>query len=328
MNKKQEAIQQAGEAQHELIINEATCRGVECLDVSNEHGKLATRLILNGREELIVEGIPDSWIKEKTSLICDEKQLTKELFKQLEIPSPKSYLFTNPNELDPLNLFDDELEYVCKPTVGTNGIGVVLNLRSIDDVRDYYAANSARGSEFLLEEMYNGYDLRIQVIGGKIVAACIRIPAQITGNGNHTLQQLIDARRKIVQLQNPANVLNIDEESIHLITEQGFKLSCVIPEGTNISLKKISNMAQGGHAIDVTGEISAVVTFWVDKIVNELKTGYFALDLMCKQHEAYYDGAAVAIEINARAEWMHHTFSEVRTHDLAKTVIDVLFPDK
>ena len=84
-------------------------------------------------------------------------------------------------------------------------------------------------------------------------------------------------------------------------------------------------MAQGGHAIDVTDEIAPGFSSWIEAIALELHSSYFALDVMCNDHKSLMEGSAKALEINIRAEWMHHTFSERRTHDLAKKIVSALF---
>lgn len=87
-------------------------------------------------------------------------------------------------------------------------------------------------------------------------------------------------------------------------------------------------MAQGGHAIDVTDELAPEFSDWIKAIAKALNSSYFALDVMCSDHKILLEGSPKALEINIRAEWMHHTFSEVRTHDLAKTVVNALFGAK
>ncbi len=314
-----------GEAQHHMIVEEARRRGISTKLSSDQYGRTATLLKSGSLEELLIEGIPESWMSLHASRQCDNKQLTKKLFNKLGIPTLDSVEFTQPDLLAKTGLFDGQKLFVCKPTIGTNGIGVCFDIRSIDDVRDYYREHVRLGPSFLLEEQHPGYDLRIQVIEGEIVAACKRLPAFVTGDGIKSLEQLIAERRKVVRVQNPANDLVVDSDTAALISGQGLTLDSIIPESTAVQLKRISNMAQGGRAIDVTDELAPGFSMWIEAITHEIRTGYFALDIMCLDHNTLLAESAKALEINIRAEWMHHTFSEVRTHDLAKTIVDALF---
>ena len=84
-------------------------------------------------------------------------------------------------------------------------------------------------------------------------------------------------------------------------------------------------MGQGGVATDVTDQLHPRYHDWVRRIVEFLNVGYFALDIIGESAAADPLNTAKALEINAKPEWMHHTFSEVRTHDIAEILLDVVF---
>ena len=86
-------------------------------------------------------------------------------------------------------------------------------------------------------------------------------------------------------------------------------------------------MAQGGIAIDVTQEIHPAYHQWVSALADFLGTPYFGLDIMTTDYSLDPYQHAKVLEINARAEWLHHTFSEVRTHDMAGMILGAVFPD-
>lgn len=312
-----------GATQHQLIIAEATRRGIDIEDISSEYGTSATHLSNGNTSAVIVQGIVQEWLNKEAEILCDEKHLTKTLFDSLNIPNPKSCVFSRPKDVR--GKIQENQEYVCKPVLGTNGIGVQLGIRSMRDVDAYYSKYGGLYPTHLLEEFVEGYDLRIQVIDSKIVAVCLRLPAFVEGDGSSTLTELIDMRRREIRSQNPANDLIVDHISRKLIELQGFSLNQLVPSEQKIRLKEITNMAQGGHAIDVTDEIDIIYHEWVASIANELKTGYFALDVITTDHKKFVPGNSLALELNIRAEWMHHTFSEKRTHDLARLIIDTLF---
>ena len=51
-------------------------------------------------------------------------------------------------------------------------------------------------SRVLLESFHAGSDLRVLVIGYEVVAAAIRHPAQVIGDGKHSVRQLIEAQSR------------------------------------------------------------------------------------------------------------------------------------
>ncbi len=310
-----------GSAQHELIVREARTRGIDLVEVEMDDGLRGALLTLGDIEELVVQGIPRRWINEKAVRYCDHKQLTKELFSEVNIPFPFSIRFERVEDLNP-EIFDGNRTFICKPEVGTNGKGVTFDVQSMDDVRAYYNTIGA-GKVSLLEEFVEGHDLRVQVIGRRSVAACVRKPAFVVGNGIDTLENLIAMRQEEINRQNPSNQLIVDEQTMDLISAAGFTRSSVIPKDVSVQLKRIANIGQGGIAEDCTDRIDPRLQDWVTALSEALQTPYFAVDIITNDISDLT--AYTALELNLQAEWMHHTFSQGRTHDLAKLVVDELF---
>jgi cyanophycin synthetase len=301
--------------QHTRIIREALSRNF----VVEESSPTDAILTKGDVRAYLRQGIIWEWLNEEAMEICDNKSITKTLFHELNIPCPFSITFEG---IEDIKAVDWNKKYVLKPVDGSNGDGVMFDVTSIDQVEDYLGRNSALGPLFLLEEFVDGYDLRIQVIGKRIIAACERIPAEVIGDGHSTLQELADARNEVVKQQNPSNYLTIDEESMRLIHEQGWQEHSVIPKGEAVRLKKIANMGRGARAIDCTDEIDPRITPWIEAICKKLNVSYFALDIICTDRRDI--STYMALELNTQAEWFHHTFSEVRQHNLEVQILDEL----
>jgi cyanophycin synthetase len=310
-----------GEAQHKLIVNSAKEYGATITNLQDEKGVMSDEIFYNGVSKTITNGIPTEWLNEHAGNYCDNKQLSKTLFQKLKIPSPQSYRFNKIEDLDKRVQFDRE--FICKPEVGTNGVGVVFDIQNIEDVSHYLKNQDKEQKYYLLEEYVEGNDLRIQIIRGEIVAACVRKPAFILGDGITSVNNLIRIRRDQIKNQNPANSLTVDEESNNLIHDSGYSLHSILPLNEMLSLKRIANMGQGAIAIDVTDELDIRINQWVKELSAFLKTGYFAIDIITKKIGDI--GCYKVLELNHRAEWMHHTFSENRTHKMGEVVFKQLF---
>ena len=311
--------------QHQQLINKAKALGIHVTDASALMQRPSAILDYNGTSELVMDGVPTSWINVRSQFYCDNKQLTKLAYSSLGIPHPKSITFKTAEEPKLANFLKEGQIYVCKPLDATNGIGVVMGIKSLDEVKTYYGQHQYLNTLFLLEEQITGKDLRIHVIEGKIVAACIREPAFVTGNGKDNLETLIEKRRAIMRTQNPNNFLEIDTATKALLKAQQITLSDIPEPNQKINLKYVSNMAQGGIAIDVTNEIHPTFQTWVTALSNYLDTGYFGLDLITTNHQEKPHTHSWVLEINARADWLHHTFSERKTHDIAGIMLKALF---
>ncbi len=307
------------------MIDRAREAGAEVTDISHLIQKDAALLEYNDVSELILEGVPSSWINERSKFYCDNKQLAKKAFQKLGIPFLKSIAFTDPNAPEVLDFVENGQKYVVKPIDNCNGLGVETNIVGIDMVKDYFHRNHALDSLFLLEEQAEGQDLRLHVIDGKVVAACIREPAFVVGDGERTLEALIDERRAIMRTQNPRNKLEIDGPTQQLLTEQKLQLSDVPKKDRKVVLKYVSNMGQGGRAIDVTDAIHPVFHDWAASLCKYLEVDYMGIDFMTTDFVNEPEQHTIILEVNAYAEWLHHTFSEGRTHDVAGMILGALF---
>jgi cyanophycin synthetase len=312
--------------QHQKVLNAARQMGIDVKDLSTVMNRDAAVLDYKGQSELLVRGTPSSVISVRSQYYCDNKALTKEAFKHLNIPAPQGIIFENPDSEEVRNFFKPGNIYVCKPPDGTNGVGVEMNIASLGDIKAYWQKYHNEAQRFfLLEEQISGEDLRVQVVGGKVVAVCTREPAHVIGDGKHSIKELAESLRKIVVAQNPANDLIIDEQTNRLLSEQKLTLTDIPEEGQTVLLKELANMAQGAIAIDKTDEFHPDFQKWIDKIVDYFGTPYFAIDIIAEDLTKSPDQKAWALEINARPEWMHHTFSRVKTHDMGRIVLESLF---
>ena len=311
--------------QHENLIQRAIELGIETSDVSSLVGGPTSILKYGNQIEVIHKGIPSCWINQAGKILCDNKQLTKQVFEVLGLPYPKSIAFQKAEEIKESGFIESGKVYVCKPIDQSEGLGVEMNITDELLVERYIEMYKSKFRLFMLEEYIEGTDLRIQVIKGKIIAACTREPAFVIGNGIATLEKLIEHRRDVMKLQNPDNHLEVDNATLKLLEEQQLRLSDIPESGRKISLKYISNMATGGIASDVTDEIDPVFQEWVTKLAGVLQTGYFGLDIISTDFRNNAHLNSKVLEINASADWLHHTFSEKRTHDVAGIILRELF---
>ncbi len=311
--------------QHAQLISKAKSLGVSVTDVSPLMLRPAAILDYRERSELVLEGVPASWTNVRCQYYCDNKQLTKLALMATAIPHPRSVPFQTPGAPELDRFIKKGQSYVCKPLDASNGLGVVMNIRKPDEVKTYFEKHRHLSTIFLLEEQIEGTDLRIQVIDGNMVAACIREPAFVLGNGKDNLQSLIERRKTVMQTQNPNNSLILDENTHALLAAQKIQLSDVPETNRKIKLKSVSNMAQGGVAIDVTDDIHPAFQDWVNALSKYLTTRYFGLDIITADHKKEPKDHSWVLEINARADWLHHTFSERKTHDIAGMILQALF---
>ncbi len=127
--------------------------------------------------------------------IAQDKELTRTLLHAAGVPVPVGR---------PVKDADDAwaaaeelgLPVVVKPQYGNHGRGVATDLRTREQVLAAYQAAREESSYIMVETFIPGDDHRLLVIGGKLVAAALREPAQVIGDGRQTIRQLVDEVNK------------------------------------------------------------------------------------------------------------------------------------
>ncbi len=320
------------DAHQRKLIEAAAALGISVTLLRDRWRADAVLFEYGGHREVVFEGRVYSGLSAHTDLICADKHITKEILRELGIPCPASIVF-RPTGADAeiAELLGSDLGdgrdrvYVCKPLRGTDGHGVAMNLARAEEIIAHARSLADQYQEFLLEEQIAGRDLRIQAVGGRLVAACIREPAFVTADGNRSLEELIAEHNRIIQAQNPHNLLVVDDATRELMAAQELSLATIPEACRKVRLKYVANMGQGGVAIDVTDALHPRYEHWVAAISARLAVRTFALDAITTDVGADPIEATRAIELNACAQWLHHTFSRGRTHDIPTMVLRDLF---
>lgn len=321
---------------HQIRLMETATRlGMVYEDFLPVWGVDAVEYRKGGQKRLVFDGRSYPTLSANAADICNDKQLTKHFFKRIGIPFPASVVFHTGMDVWEIKerekLIGQTIHagraYVCKPLLGTDGHAVGMHLRNLADVEAHLSHYLDQYDQWMLEEQVAGEDLRIQVIGGRLVAACRRVPAFVVGDGQATLAQLIERLNTKIQAQNPHNRLVVDEATRQLMEAQSVDWEMVIGVGREIQLKYVSNMGQGGLAIDVTDILHPQYSAWATALSEAIGIGTFAFDLLCTDPSGDPRAHAQALELNPRAQWLHHTFSEVRQHDIPQMILTMLFEE-
>ncbi|GJF09693.1 GNAT family N-acetyltransferase [Mycolicibacterium cyprinidarum] len=234
-----------------IIADEALRRGiwVEVLDA--EAGEM--RLSHGGRSVVTREAL-----SEYTSAVamsrCDDKRLTRRIVSEAGIIVPKGRLATFD---DADHAFLAEVgDVVVKPTRGEQGKGITVGVDGPAELDAALARAREQHPEVLIEQRVEGDDLRLVVIDGKVVAAALRKPAEITGTGRHTIRELIDAQsRRRAAVTGGESRIPVDAVTENTVKEAGWSFDDVLPEGAHLRVRRTANLHQGGTIHDVTATV-------------------------------------------------------------------------
>ena len=184
----------------------------------------------------------------------------------------------------------------------------------------------------IVETYVAGNDYRCLVIAGKVAAIAERVPASVTGDGEHTIRQLVeianaDPRRGIGH-EKVLTRITLDAAAEALVRAQGYGLDDVVPAGTRVKLALTGNMSTGGTSIDRTIEAHPDNVEIAETAALIVGLDVAGIDFICPDiaTPVRETGGAI-VEVNAAPGFRMHTHpTEGEPQYVARPVIDSLFP--
>ncbi len=142
---------------------------------------------------------------------------------------------------------------VLKPTFGHDGEDVYPHIRSLEDLkktlRKVLPKYKNEGG-LSLEKYVPGNRYRIVLLGSKLVGAVACYAPKITGDGQHTIAELIEQKNKAWsqkgKMDESRSSVIINQALKDWIGSQNLKLRSVLPKGNSITLQGVINSTRGG----------------------------------------------------------------------------------
>jgi D-alanine-D-alanine ligase-like ATP-grasp enzyme len=230
--------------------------------------------------------------------IQEDKWRTNKLIERMGLPLPKWEIITSNEDID--KIWDEyEKPLVIKPTGLTGGNGVTVGIENKEQAYKAFEyarervnskARKAWQKKIMIQEQAqgdkNGADYRLLLINGELKVCTKRIPAFITGNGKHTIEQLInkeneDPRRDI---SNPAHILKpieIDKPLRDFLKKQNLSLESVPEKDKRVYVRNIASMSRGGITEDYTDKVSPEIKTIVESIASTMHVFTLGIDIIC-----------------------------------------------
>jgi cyanophycin synthetase len=263
--------------------------------------------------------------------IASNKEETKRMLLEQAIPVAKG---TTVSSIDEVNRAIHDIGYplVFKPLNGNHGRGITTNVRTPEDAFAAYEHAAKVSTKVIVERFVQGFDFRVLVIDNKMVAAALRDPAHVKGDGHSTIQQLIDREnmdpRRGFGHENVLTLIAVDRDTRDILDKKGYTLDTVPAAGEKVFLKSTANLSTGGTSVDVTDQVHPQNVFICERISKIIGLDICGIDIMAKNlTEPLTDTGGVVLEVNAAPGFrMHVAPSEGLPRNVAGHVLDMLYP--
>jgi len=331
-----EDIQQLREIREEVrlgpstgcIVEEAAARGIPYIRL-NRHSLVQLGYGVNQRR--IRATIASSTGSIAVDIACDKEE-TKNLLDAAEIPVPKGRIvYTEEGLKDAISVINYPI--VTKPVNGNHGKGATTNITNWEDALVGLAAAKKYGRGIIVERFITGQDHRVLVINYQYVAAAIRKPAAVKGDGVHTIQQLIDKTnedpRRGYGHEKVLTQISIDDFLHEMLKREGLTLDSIPEKGLEVFLKPTANLSTGGTATDITDMVHPDNVFMCERIARIIGLDICGIDIMAPDlHLPIRENGGAILEVNAAPGFrMHIEPTEGLPRNVAEPLVDMLYPN-
>ncbi|PTN08745.1 glutamate ligase [Mangrovibacterium marinum] len=316
------------EATTQIIIAEILRRKLPLEIIDADNNLIAVQY--QGQEYVIHEGT----ISDANSLIAywisNDKWMTRQFLKRAGIRQAKGLLLKEGYHRAALQ--NIRFPAVVKPADTDHGIAVSTNIRSTDELQSAIHQAFNHSKRVIVEEYFPGQEYRFLVIDGLVRAIAFREPANITGDGTHTIQQLIDLKNegRGTDYRHPLLQIQVDEEVKRHLKAQSLQLETGLAAGEKIYLRKNSNLSTGGDSIDVTDEMPDFYKQVAAQAAKAAGLNIAGIDIIIDDWQAapsreHY----IVVELNAPAMLSMHDFPyRGKNRQVEKYVLDSILGSK
>lgn len=251
------------------------------------------------------------------------KDLTYVLFKENKIPTPKTICLYR-KTFNKKKAFRDleMLKYpvVIKNASGSNSEGVFTNIKSPQEAMEIVLEQVQKFSCLVAQEMLFGKEYRVLILGNKAIGVLEMTPPRIVGDGESTVQELIEKK------QRHKKKTDLDSILTSILNDQKVTLNTILKKDQEIFIKGLSCLDEGGETRDVTNLINKDVESLCVKVAKTVDKKLAGLDIICDNiSKSPSEQNFSVIEANRRPDiYIHYNPTYGETQDVVKKIIEYI----
>ncbi|MGR6646180.1 bifunctional glutamate--cysteine ligase GshA/glutathione synthetase GshB [Avibacterium paragallinarum] len=277
----------------------------------------------------------DSYI---SPLIMENKVVTKKVLHKAGFNVPQSLEFTSAEQaIANYGLFEG-CAVVIKPKSTNYGLGITIFQQGVSNREDFAKAIEIafrEDKEVMVEDYLSGTEYRFFVLGDETLAVLLRVPANVVGDGKHSVAELVAAKNdhplRGDGSRTPLKKIALGDIEKLQLKEQGLTVDSIPEAGRIVQLRANSNISTGGDSIDMTDEMHPSYKALAVGITKAMGAAVCGVDLIIpdlhKPAEPSLQSWGV-IEANFNPMMMMHIFPySGKSRRLTLNVIKMLFPE-
>jgi cyanophycin synthetase len=263
--------------------------------------------------------------------LASNKDETKRLLQEAAIPVAKGMCIIYEEEVKEA-IEKVKFPLVFKPLDGNHGKGASINVKTEEEAYAAFHHAKKYSRKIIVEKFITGYDFRVLVINNRFVAAALREPAHVIGDGKSTIKALIDLENKDPRRgyghENVLTEISIDRETDEQLAKYNYTLDTILKKNEKCYLKGTANLSTGGTSTDVTDIMHSTNIFICERISRVIGLDICGIDIMASNlAEPLEVSGGVVLEVNAAPGFrMHLAPANGLPRNVAAPVLDMLYP--
>ncbi|MCS5422092.1 MULTISPECIES: bifunctional glutamate--cysteine ligase GshA/glutathione synthetase GshB [Psychrilyobacter] len=243
----------------QILLKDAIKRGIRFEILDRKENFIS--LTVDGKTEYIVQATKTSLDSYSTVLIMENKLVTKKILEKNKIKVPKGGYYTNSEDA-----VDDFYRYqgsktVVKPNSTNFGLGITILPKDFtpEDYQNALKFAFKEDDSILVEEFIEGKEYRVFVLKNKVVGILHRVPANVVGDGKHSIRTLVEDKNKDplrgTGYKKPLQKIALGEAEETFLAGQNLNFDYIPQKDETVYLRENSNISTGGDSIDFTDDI-------------------------------------------------------------------------
>ncbi|WP_071459572.1 bifunctional glutamate--cysteine ligase GshA/glutathione synthetase GshB [Bacillus massilinigeriensis] len=315
----------------QILLKAAIKRGIEFEMIDRDDNFIALK---KGKHtEYVKQATKTSLDSYSTVLIMENKIATKKVLQQhgLRVPDGKAYRNLGEAMAD-FETFQEK-PIVIKPKSTNFGLGISIFTSdfSKEDYQKAFRMAFEHDRTVLLEEFMTGKEYRFLVMGDEVVGILHRVPANVVGDGIHTIEQLVANKNKDPLrgkgYKTPLERIVLSEVEEMFLKNQSKHRNDIPLAGETVYLRENSNISTGGDSIDFTDDIPTSYKNIAIRSAKAARATLCGVDMMidCINEEATASNYSI-IEINFNPAIHIHCYPYIGKNRKAdEKILDLLF---
>ncbi len=308
------------------LLNEADKRGIPWYRIS-PHARfvqLGQGVFQKRLHETVTTGVEALGQK-----MSNNKMVATRMLADVGLPVPRQWAVRSIEEAQRI-VGKTGYPIVVKPSHGSKGSGITVGVKDDQQLETALMRAAAEKSAVLIEQLLLGDDYRALVVDGKLIAVAKRSPAHVTGDGRHTIDELVSKTnqhpdRGEFYLHRLQKII-LDKRSDQLLKEQSMTRQSVPAADKVIMLHATSNLSTGGISEDVTDRVHPTNRAMFEMAARVSNLMIAGIDFITTDISLPYPQTGGGIcEVNSSPGLRPHWTGEQPWRDVTGPIIDLLF---